>query len=81
LISLRTQKKVVLSDGMVITVKGGRPVSLRLPLELRGYCPIPLITVIFCGNMLHYCDKLLHVASGGCIANEPYVAAFFAPEI
>jgi len=53
-------KKVVMSDGMVITVKGGRPVSLRLPLERPGYCLIPLITISFYGNMLHYYDKLLH---------------------
>lgn len=42
-----TLKKVVLSDGAVVTVKGARAVSLRLPLEL----PLPLNRTTYKGRL------------------------------
>nr|XP_025877048.1 uncharacterized protein LOC4325501 isoform X2 [Oryza sativa Japonica Group] len=42
-----TLKKVVLSDGAVVTVKGAKAVSLRLPLEL----PLPLNRTTYKGRL------------------------------
>ncbi|XP_066309737.1 protein TUNICAMYCIN INDUCED 1-like [Miscanthus floridulus] len=49
-----TLKKVVLSDGAVVTVKGARAVSLRLPLEL----PLPLNRTTYKGRL----SSLLSIA-------------------
>lgn len=49
-----TLKKVVLSDGAVVTVKGARAVSLRLPLEL----PLPLNRTTYKGRL----SNLLSIA-------------------
>lgn len=49
-----TLKKVVLADGAVVTVKGARAVSLRLPLEL----PLPLNRTTYKGRL----SSLLSIA-------------------
>ncbi|TVU35000.1 hypothetical protein EJB05_16862 [Eragrostis curvula] len=49
-----TLKKVVLSDGAVVTVKGAKAVSLRLPLEL----PLPLNRTTYKGRL----SSLLSIA-------------------
>lgn len=49
-----TLKKVVLADGAVVTVKGARSVSLRLPLEL----PLPLNRTTYKGRL----SSLLSIA-------------------
>jgi hypothetical protein len=49
-----TLKKVVLSDGAVVTVKGARAVSLQLPLEL----PLPLNRTTYKGRL----SSLLSIA-------------------
>jgi hypothetical protein len=66
-----TLKKVVLSDGAVVTVKGARAVSLRLPLEL----PLPLNRTTYKGRL----SSLLSIAQalrGAARSNKNHCSLF-----